>query len=50
MALTETKLSLEADGDDFVLSRKAEDGTITSIKLSETDILTLAQSVPALQQ
>jgi len=50
MTITESKLSLDPDGDDFILSRKAEDGKITKIKLSETDILTLAQSVPALQQ
>lgn len=50
MTLTESKLSLDPDGDDFVLTRKAEDGTVTSMKLSETDILTLTQSVPALQQ
>ncbi len=50
MALTESRLSLDPAGDDFVLRRIAADGTTTMILLSETDILTLAQSVPALQQ
>lgn len=50
MTITESKLTLNPDGEDFVLIRKAEDGTITSIKLTETDVLTLAQSAPNLQQ
>lgn len=50
MTMTESKLSLDANGDDFVLRRVAVDGTTTTMALSETDILTLAQSVPALQQ
>src|ERR1700722_4710022 len=50
MTLTESKLSLDPDGDDFVLRRVAADHTTTTMKLSETDILTPAQSVPALQQ
>jgi hypothetical protein len=48
MTITESRLSLDPEGDDFVLRRRAEDGSITSMKLSETDILTLAQSVPNL--
>ena len=50
MTITESRLSLDPDGDDFLLRRRAADGTTTSIKLSETDILTLAQSVPNLQK
>jgi hypothetical protein len=50
MSLTESKLSLDPDGDDFVLRRVMPDGTTTIMKLSETDVLTLAQSAPALQQ
>jgi hypothetical protein len=49
MALTESKLSLDPDGDDFVLRRVAADGTTTTMALSETDVLTLAQSAPVLQ-
>lgn len=50
MSITESKLSLDPDGDDFVLRRVMPDGRTTTMKLSGTDILTLAQSVPALQQ
>jgi hypothetical protein len=50
MTLTRSKLSLDPDGDNFVLRRVDANGTTTTMKLSETDVLTLAQSVPALQQ
>ena len=50
MALTESKLSLDPAGDDFILRRVDASGAVTTIALSETDILTLAQSVPALHQ
>jgi hypothetical protein len=50
MALTESKLSLDPVGDNFVLRRVDAEGLVTTMALSETDILTLAQSVPALQQ
>jgi hypothetical protein len=50
MALTRSKLSLDPDGDNFVLRRVEASGTTTTMKLSETDVLTLGQSVPALQQ
>ena len=50
MTMTESKLSLDPDGEDFVLRRVMPDGTTTTMKLSERDILTLAQSAPALQQ
>jgi hypothetical protein len=49
MTNTESKLSLDPDGDDFVLHRKAEDGTVTTMKLSATDVLTLAQSAQSLR-
>jgi hypothetical protein len=49
MTTTESKLSLDPDGIDFVLRRTMPDGTTTTINLSETDILTLAQSAQALQ-
>ena len=50
MSSDEPKLSLEPDGVDFVLRRVAEDGTITQMRLSENDILTLCRSIPNLQQ
>jgi hypothetical protein len=50
MTKTESKLSLDPDGDDFILRRVMPDGSTTMMKLSETDVLTLAQSAPALQQ
>jgi hypothetical protein len=49
MTLPEPKLSLDLDGDDLVLRRVDTNGT-TTIRISETDVNTLAQSVPALQQ
>jgi hypothetical protein len=48
MALTESKLSLEPAGDNFILRRVDASGAVTTVALSETDILTLAQSVPNL--
>ena len=42
-------IKLDHAGNDFVLSRKADDGSISTIELSEADILTLAQSAQALQ-
>lgn len=40
----DSKLSLDPDGNDFLLRKVAADGTATAIKLSDADILTLAQS------
>jgi hypothetical protein len=50
MSITESKLSLVEAGDDFALRRTDQNGSVTTITLSETDIITLAQSVPAMQQ
>jgi hypothetical protein len=47
---SESKIKLEPDGNDFVLQRMTSDGAISSIKLSEGDVITLAQSAMAVQQ
>jgi hypothetical protein len=45
-----SSLTLDPDGDDFILRRTDTDGITTTIALSAQDVLTLAQSAPALQQ
>ncbi len=49
MTITESRISLDPNGDDFVLRRVAANGAVTTMALSETDVLTLAQSAPAFQ-
>jgi hypothetical protein len=45
-----SSLTLDPDGDNFILRRTAADGIATMMALSARDVLTLAQSAAALQQ
>jgi hypothetical protein len=40
-------LDFTEDGDDFVLSVTGEDGTVSSLRLTEAQVMTLSQSAPA---
>ena len=40
----DSTISLDEDGDNFVLTRTQPDGTTTSITLSPQNVMTLAQS------
>jgi hypothetical protein len=50
MPTSESKINLETDGDDFVLRKIMPDGTTAAMKLSEADLLTLAQSSLSLRE
>ena len=40
-------LSLDEDGDDFILSVMGKDGDLTKVRLTEVQVMTLGQSAPA---
>jgi hypothetical protein len=46
--MPETRLSLDQDGDQYRLVRRNEDGSETEMLLSETDVMSLAQSAALL--
>jgi hypothetical protein len=48
--MPETRLSLVQDGDQYRLVRRNEDGSETEMQLSETDVMSLAQSAALLAQ
>jgi hypothetical protein len=43
-------LALDPDGDDFVLRRDNPDGTVSELRLSADDVLTLSQSAPLFRE
>jgi hypothetical protein len=50
MPKSTSTLTLDPDGDDFVLRRVDESGALSEMKLSDDDVLTLGQSSPNLRQ
>ncbi len=46
----DSTISLDEDGDNFVLTRTQPDGTTTSITLSPQNVMTLAQSAPLFRE
>ncbi len=46
----DSTLSLDEEGDDYVLTRTQPDGTTTNIILSPRDVMTLAQSAPLFRE
>ncbi len=45
-----TGLKLEEDGSDFVLSVTAKDGAISTVRLTEDQMMTLSQSAPGIRE
>ena len=43
-------LDLKEDGDDFILSVTGTDGTVSNVRLTEAQMLTLSQSAPAFRE
>ena len=43
-------LTLQEDGNDFILSVTDEDGTVSQVRLTEAQMMTLSQSAPAFRE